>query len=168
MGVADPFSFLLTEGDYLFHFFYGVFLAAQYTCQMCCLQRYLYCGQRCGFNKSGQRTTFSLSGLPEPWRKCAMGIDLNTREPISKPSSDCVAPFLLLSVPEQAQIILLCKHCSMLLEVEVKSTTSGLVSHVLDQCCEIMSVFGSTFKKVFRMITINGQSRKKKYMKLLR
>lgn len=97
--------------------------------------------------------TFSLSGLPEPWKKCAMGMDSNTTEPISKPTSDCVAPFLLLSVPEQAQIILFCKHYSMLLEVEVKTTMSGAISHVLDQCCEIMSSMGSTFKKVFRMIT---------------
>lgn len=90
-----------------------------------------------------------------------MGMDLNTAEPISKPASDCVPPFLLLSVPEQAQI-LFCEHYSMLLEVEVKSTMSGSVSHVLDWCCEFMSFLGSTFKKVFRMITQNGQSRKKK------
>lgn len=115
MGVADPFSFLLTEWDYLFHFFHSVFLVAQHTCQMCCLQRYLYRGQRCGFNQSGQRIT---SGLPELWRKCAMGIDLNTGKPVSKPASDCAAPFLLLSVLEQAKVILFCKHYSMLLEVE--------------------------------------------------
>lgn len=82
-----------------------------------------------------------------------MGTDLNTGESISKPASDCVAPFLLLSVPEQAQIILFCKHYSVLSEVEVKSTMSVSVSHVLDQCYESMSFFGSTFKRIFRMIT---------------
>lgn len=97
--------------------------------------------------------TFGLSGLPEPWRRCAIGIDLKAGEPISKPARDCVTPFLLLPVPEQAQIILSCEHYCMLLEVEVKSTMSGSVSHVLDRCCEFMWFLGSTFKKVFRMIT---------------